>query len=789
MAETSPDLAVRLCYHAPTARFHARNPSPMATRSRPPARSLKRTVPIRDAATADERLRVRRPRKAPEAASPQVDWTQVAPDDLRNHALYLNRELSWLEFNQRVLTQAHDTYHPLLERVKFLAIVGTNLDEFFMVRVATLLKKIRAGVEDVAPDGQNTFQQLRSIFKRARTMLDDQAACWERELRPALAGESIRLLDPNEWSPQMTAWLRDYFKRDIHPVLTPLAFDPGHPFPYISNLSMNFAVVVRHGGRTKFARVKVPDMLPRFVLVPPAAGAPPEGSTIVFLEDVIRHNVQELFPGTRVEGAWLFRIIRDTDIVIQEDEADDLLESVDRSLKQMRYGALSLLQVDERMPQRILNILIENFEVDEDVVVRSNDRMGFGDWMELTKLHRPRLKDAPFLARTLWAPNDIDTVFEQVRYQDHLVHHPFDSFTTVETFLRAAVKDPAVVAIKMTLYRIGQNSPLVDLLIEAAEEGKQVAVLVELKARFDERNNIIWAHRLEAAGIHVVYGLVNLKTHCKLCLVVRKEPDGIRRYAHFGTGNYNRGTAQVYTDLGLFTANEAILDDISEVFNYLTGYSSRKAYQELLVAPVSLRPSLKALIDRETEHARAKRPARILIKNNQVTDQAMIRALYRASQAGVPIEMIVRGVCCLRPGVPGISDTIRVRSVVGRFLEHSRIYGFMNGGDEEMYIGSADLMERNLDRRVETLAPVHDSELRAHLREVVLDALLGDTHRAFELRSDGCYERVVPAARRRAAQLAAGACSTTTRARRQTAIRAYRRRRCGRAIQAPIGEP
>jgi polyphosphate kinase len=362
-------------------------------------------------------------------------------------------------------------------------------------------------------------------------------------------------------------------------VLTPLAFDPGHPFPYISNLSMNFAVVVRHGGRTKFARVKVPDMLPRFVQLPDHLGVAPDSRTFVFLEDVIRGNVHELFPGARVEGAHIFRIIRDTDIVIQEDEADDLLESVDRSLKQLRYGALSLLQVDERMPQRVLNILVENFEVDETVVVRTPYRMGFGDWFELTRQHRPRLKDPVFSPPSIWGPGAVETVFEQIRYQDHLVHLPFQSFNSVETFLRAAVKDPQVVAIKMTLYRIGQNSPLVDLLIEAAEEGKQVAVLVELKARFDERNNIIWANRLEAAGVHVVYGLVNLKTHCKLCLVVRKEPDGICRYAHIGTGNYNASTAKVYTDLGIFTGNPRLIDDVSEVFNYLTGYSAKREYE------------------------------------------------------------------------------------------------------------------------------------------------------------------------------------------------------------------
>jgi polyphosphate kinase len=690
--------------------------------------------------------RPRRVRRALAAVPPRPapsDWRGVAPDDLGHPALYINRELSWLEFNQRVLAQANDPHHPLLERVKFLAITATNLDEFYMVRVATLLKKYRAGIEDMSPDGLNTEQQLDAIRGRARDMFVEQQACWTRSLRPLLAAEDISFLEPDAYTPAVASWLAQYFKTEIFPVLTPLAFDPGHPFPYVSNLSMNVAVVVRHGGRTKFARVKIPDMLPRFIALPEPL-AQGSGSTFVFIEDVVRLNVDELFPGTKVEGAYLFRVIRDTDIVIQEDEADDLLESVDRSLKQLRYGALSLLQVDEGMPQRVLNILVENFEVDEDVVMRTSDRLGFGDWMELTRVHRPRLKDAPFSPRTLWRPDDLESVFEQARYQDLLVHHPFDSFTSVETFLRAAVKDPQVVAIKITLYRIGQNSPLVDLLIEAAEEGKQVAVLVELKARFDERNNIIWANRLEAAGVHVVYGLVNLKTHCKLCLVVRKEADGIHRYAHVGTGNYNRATAQVYTDLGLFTASPGILDDVSEVFNYLTGYSSKRAYHDLLVAPVSLRTGVKALIDREIDHARAGRAARIVIKNNAVTDQAMIKALYRASQAGVSVDMVVRGVCCLRPGIPGVSDRIRVRSIVGRFLEHSRIYYVLNGGEDEVYIGSADLMERNLDRRVEVLCPVHDQEIRDHLRETVLETLLRDTHRAWTLQTDGRYERCAP---------------------------------------------
>ncbi|MEZ5285336.1 MAG: polyphosphate kinase 1 [Vicinamibacterales bacterium] len=658
------------------------------------------------------RARRRRGSTSAEApGAPPTDWSSLDPAELGAPALFINRELSWLEFNRRVLAQAQDGAHPLLERVKFLAISATNLDEFFMVRVATILKKFRAGIDETSFDGLSTEDELAIIRRQALLQMEDQTACWSRDLRPLLAAEGIHFLDPADFTQAIDGWLAEYFTTQIFPVLTPLAFDPGHPFPYISNLSMNLAVRVRHGGRTKFARVKVPGMLPRFITLPDEL-SPLKGATHVFLEDVIRRNVQQLFPGTQVESAHLFRVIRDTDMVIQEDEADDLLETVDRGLKQLRYGALSLLQVEADMPRRVLNILIENFEVEEDVVARTSDRVGFGDWHAVTKLHRPTLKDPVFIPHTLWAMDDADRVFEQIADQDFLVHHPFESFTSVETFLRAAVTDPNVVAIKLTLYRIGANSPLVDLLIEAAEQGKQVAVLVELKARFDERNNIAWAHRLEDAGIHVVYGFPNLKVHSKICLVVRKETDGIRRYAHVATGNYNRFTSQVYTDIGVFTADERILNDVTEVFNALTGYSSRRSHQALLVAPGGLRQGFRALVEREMAHAAEGRPAGIVIKNNAVADPAMIRALYRASQAGVPIDMIVRGVCCLRPGIPGISDRIRVRSIVGRFLEHSRIYSFENGGEPEVYIGSADLMERNLDRRVEVLCPVFDPELR-----------------------------------------------------------------------------
>src|SRR5262245_1713065 len=548
----------------------------------------------------------RRPRKrrgAEAAAAPApmlLDWSNLDANDLSSPALFINRELSWLAFNERVLAQAQDTSHPLLERVKFLAITGTNLDEFFMVRVATILKKFRAGIEEVSIDGQTTDQQLATIRSRALAQIDDQTACWSQSLRPLLAAEGVHFLEPQDYTPGVDAWLAQYFKDHIFPVLTPLAFDPGHPFPYISNLSMNLAVRVRHAGRTKFARVKVPSMLPRFIALPDNL-SPQTGVSHVFLEDVIRRNIQQLFPGTQVEGAHLFRIIRDTDMVIQEDEADDLLETVDRGLKQLRYGALSLLQVEADTPKRVLSILIENFEVDEDVVVRTADRLGYGDWHALYKLHRHALKYPGFTPRVLWPPDESDKVFDQIADQDFVIHHPFDSFTSVETFLRAAIDDPHVITIKITLYRIGANSPLVDLLIEAAERGKQVAVLVELKARFDERNNIAWAERLESAGIHVVYGLMNLKVHCKLCLVVRQETDGIRRYAHVATGNYNRITSQIYTDFGMFTADPAIVDDVTEVFNYLTGYSNKRAYNALLVAPVGLRQGFRALVEREME--------------------------------------------------------------------------------------------------------------------------------------------------------------------------------------------
>ena len=651
--------------------------------------------------------------------------------------LYINRELSWLAFNERVLDQARDPRHPLLERVKFLAIVGTNLDEFFMIRVAALQKQLRTHRDLVSPDGLTTEQQVTLVRARARRMLDEQARCWTDALRPELADAGIRFLEPREYSEELATFLSAYFQREIAPVLTPLAFDPGHPFPHISNRSKNLAVAVKHEGRTKFARIKLPPVLPRFIQLPTRFS---KGDTVfVFLEDVVCANVESLFPGTSVKSAHVFRVIRDTDMVIQEDEADDLLETIDQGLRQLRHGAPALLQVEERIPRRVLDILVENFEIEQDVLVRTSDRLGLGDWMELTRLHRPELKDANFAPRAVWGRNLEEEIFELVRHRDYMLHHPFDSFVSIEAFLRAAVRDPHVVTIKLTLYRIGHDSPLIDLLEEAAEAGKQVAVLVELKARFDERNNITWANRLEAAGVHVVYGLVKLKTHCKLCLVVRKEPDGIRRYVHVGTGNYNAFTSRLYTDLALITARPSVVEDATNVFNYLTGYSGLTDYQDLLVAPASLRRRLQDLIEREITHADAGRPARIVIKVNSITDIDTIQRLYKASQHGVVVDLIVRGICCLRPGVPGVSDRITVRSIVGRFLEHSRIYSFENGGQPLTFIGSADLMERNLDRRVEVLCPVLDQSLQEYLRDTVLGAYLRDTDRATVLGADGEY--------------------------------------------------
>ena len=637
--------------------------------------------------------------------------------DLRAEGLYFDRDLSWLSFNERVFDQARGG-HPLLERAKFLAITANNLDEFFMVRLD----------QSMSPERTRATQMLQAL-----------SDYWNTGLRPELAGENIHIIDPDQYTDEDRTILESFFSVHVCPVLTPLAFDPGHPFPHISNRSRNLAVVVDHRGRTKFARVKVPDLLSRFVALP----SDTREFRFAMVEDVIRENLGQLFPGVQIRSAHFFRVLRDMEMSMPPTHgtAESLLEVVDRSLKEQRHGLLSLLEVEDGIPPRVLDILIENFEIGREVVVRAPGRMGLADWVQLLKVPRPDLKDRPLTPSRLWRKGAPD-IFEEIRDRDQFVHHPFDSFTSVEAFLDAAVDDPRVVAIKMTLYRTGANSPVVDRLIKAVERGKQVAVLVELKARFDERSNIDWATRLEDAGAHVVYGVEKLKTHCKICLVVRKEEDEIRRYLHIATGNYNRTTAQIYTDMGLFTCDSALVADASELFNYLTGYSSQTDYREMLVAPIALRRRFGKLVAREIGHARRGRPARIIIKCNAITDRRVVRLLYLASQEGVRVDLIIRGVCVLRPGVPGVSDNIRVRSIVGRYLEHSRIFHFDNDGEPELFIGSADLMERNLNKRVEAVTPVRDPELAQFIRYVVIEAYLRDNVRARELTSAGTYEKV-----------------------------------------------
>jgi polyphosphate kinase len=677
------------------------------------------------------------------SVAPRVIPAKIkSPVELDDPSLYVSPELAWLDFNQRVLDQALDDYHPLLERVKFLAIVSGNLDEFFMVRVASLLRKHRAGDDRVSIDGMSIPTLLAAIQQRAAGMLKDATRCWNECLRPALADEGVRFLDPDEYTDEVRRYLAAYFSSEIFPLLTPLAFDRGHPFPYVSHRSKNFAVVVRPDRRNRFARVKVPPRLARFIPIPQSAL--PQGAAafaFAFLEDVIRLNLDQLFPDVTLVSAHLFRVIRDAGIEALDDNGDDLLETVDRTLKQIRQAPPSLLQVEANTPNRVVDTLVENFEVDDDIVIRSGSRLDLADWMALHRLPMPHLKDKPFTPRPVWDPARDPCIFDDIREQDYLVHVPFESFSAVELFLQQAATDPHVVAIKMTLYRIGAKSPIIDMLRAAAEAGKQVAVLIELKARFDERNNIAWAGQLEDAGVHVVYGVENLKTHCKLCLVVRKEADRVHSYVHIATGNYNRTTAHTYTDFGIFTADPGAVREVSEVFNALTGYSRRTEYSHLIVAPVTLRSRFRALVEREIEHARAGRPARIIVKNNAITDPEILKLFYQASQAGVKLDLIVRGACGLRAGVAGLSDNIHVRSTIGRFLEHSRAYDFENGGHPELYLGSADLMERNLDRRVEVMVPVRNMAIARHLREVVFDAYLRDTDRAYVL-VDRHYERV-----------------------------------------------
>ncbi len=664
------------------------------------------------------------------------------------HLPYLNRELSWLAFNARVLEEALDVRVPLLERVKFLSIFSTNLDEFYMVRVADLRRRVAAGARQFAPDPLTPAEQLDALRKRVGDQMARRRSLLHDTLLPALAQHGVRLLRVDELRADEAASLAQYFAAQVYPVLTPLAVDPAHPFPYISNLSLSLAVDIRdpETGKEHFARVKVPKSLPRWV---------PVGREHCFvpLEDLIGANLPELFPGMEIRRWYGFRITRYSDLELgQIDQPDDLLESIEQQVFQRRFGEVVRLELQRDMPQEMRALLLDELngsEAQEEApltdadVHEVDDLLEMGDLMSIAALDIPALRDIAFIASVPPAFREGKNVFDVIKERDVLVHHPFESFSaSVETFLAAAASDPHVLAIKLTLYRTSGDTAIVRALAEAAQAGKQVAVLIELQARFDEQNNITFARTMESYGIHVAYGLPGLKTHAKTALVVRRDSDGIRRYAHIGTGNYNSKTARVYTDVGLFTCNEDIGSDLTELFNSLTGVSRKSSYRALHVAPNHLRKQTLRLIEREAKIASEGGKGHIIAKMNALVDAEVIAALYRASQAGVEIDLIVRGICCLVPALPGLSERIRVVSIIGRFLEHSRILYFANGGAAEYYVGSADWMPRNLDRRVEVMVPIIDTQLHKRLWSV-LQTCLRDNRQAWSLGADGTYRRVL----------------------------------------------
>jgi polyphosphate kinase len=686
-------------------------------------------------------MRSARPSRRRSTATPSASKHVSAHHPrLEDPKLYLNPHLSLLAFQRRVLEEAEDRNTPLLERLKFLSILGSNLDEFFMVRVAGLWQQIETRTTEISMDGCSPGEQLEMIRQEVTAISNEIYRLWLDELAPELRDAGIYILELDELNAQQRAAIDDYFGRIVYPVLTPLAVDQARPFPHISNLSLNIAATVSNGDdQERFARVKVPDSLPQLVSVPSHA----HETTFVWLEQVIIANLRHLFPETEILQANLFRVTRDAELAIQELETDDLLESIQEAVWRRRFRDAVRLQVNNGMPQKLVDLLTSNLELDHNDVYRVNGPLDLSRLRGLLSLERADLKDKPFIAATPAAfvskPNG--EIFSAIRENDILLHHPFDSFQPVVDFLRAAADDPDVLAIKMTLYRVGLNSPIVEALLDAIQNGKQVAVVVELKARFDEESNIGWAQKLEHEGVHVIYGLPGLKVHAKIAMVVRREGEFIRRYLHLGTGNYNPTTARIYTDLGLFTSDEEIGADVSDLFNHLTGYSAKKSYRKLLVAPDSLRPGLERMIRAEMDRHKQHGDGHLIFKMNALEDPGMIRILYEASQAGVEIDLIVRGVCSLRPGVPGVSETIRVRSIIGRFLEHSRIYYFHNGGDERVLVGSADLMPRNLNRRVEVLFPIEDRRLIRRLHDRILMKYLEDEAGARIMQADGTYTR------------------------------------------------
>lgn len=661
-----------------------------------------------------------------------------------------NRELSLIEFFRRVLEEGLDETQPVLERLKFLSILASNLDEFFMIRVSGLKEKF-AG--KISPDGMTPAEQLAEIRVRLTEIIDVQMKCLREDILPALSAHGIVIDTYASLTDEEQQGLNKYFKRRIYPVLTPQAVDPSHPFPYISGGSLNLGLVVKPKVKRRvekafyrykisdefFVRIKIPHFVPRFIPVEKGS------DKFVLVEDLIAANVRTLVPEAAPEACHAFRITRDGDIGLREDEAEDLLQMMEENLKQRRFGDVVRLEISKTMPHEMINYLTDSLEISGDDVYEIDGPINAADFMDLYKLDRAELKDAPLVSKRPELFDGGESTFDIIKRQDVLLHHPFMPYQIITDFIKEAAQDPDVLAIKMCLYRIGADSPIAPLLIEASERGKQVTVLIELKARFDEENNIEWAKRFERAGIHVIYGILGLKTHCKTTLIVRREDEELRRYVHLATGNYNPETSAVYTDLGLLTDDEQIGEDSSELFNFLTAYSQKENYKKLLVAPINLRGKMVELINREIENAKKGNFARIIAKVNRLADTKIIRALYEASQAGVQIDLIVRGICMLRPGVPGLSENIRVRSIVGRLLEHSRVYYFANAGDEEIYLGSSDWMPRNLDRRVEVLTPVEDFRLKQYLKDEFLTAYLRDNVKARELQADGTYRKICPA--------------------------------------------
>jgi len=677
---------------------------------------------------------------------------------LDSPSLYINRELSWIQFNRRVLEEAEDLRHPLLERVKFLSIFWSNLDEFMMIRVSGLRRQRTRGALEAPPDRMTPTEQLAAIRQDLTPLLEKAARCWSDDILPRLIRAGIRIHRHQDLNPEQKRALEDFFEQKVFPVLTPMAFDVGHPFPFVSGLSLNLAVIINDPEcGTVFSRLKVPlDILPRLVRIPgdildaenPESLSGANIHHFIFLEDLVASNLNRLYPGLDVAAAYPFRITRDADFEIEEDEASDLLTAIEESVELRRIGSPVRLEADCSMPAWVREMLTAKFSLPQSLVFTSDGPIGMADIMELAGVDRPDLKDQPFLPSSPPSLSGEGDIFSTIRKHDILLYHPYDSFSPVISFIRQAARDPNVLAIKQALYRVGLNSPIVEALMEARTCGKQVAVLVELKARFDEENNIVWARALERAGVHVIYGLVGLKVHAKMCMVVRREAGVLVTYTHMGTGNYNAGTARVYTDLGLFSCNPEIGADVDDLFNALTGYSKKADYRGLIVSHGTMGTMRQEILDRIEREIRRQQECGdgyIAMKLNALVDRDCIMALYRASKAGVRVDLQVRGICCLRPGIPGISDMITVTSLVGRFLEHSRIYYFKNGGDEEVLLGSADLMPRNLDRRVETLFPIIDPEMREAIVEKILKVHFRDTAIARMLKGDGTYERVRPA--------------------------------------------